>query len=607
MKYLIFYFKRFKRYAGKIFYFNLVAAFIVSLLQGMETFLVIPLISISGIIDVDLSAKPIFGIFKFLQNYLKPLGLLPVLGIYILLVVGQSLLQRNINTRNQIIQYGFLIKLKQEIHRAILLAKWDFFIKRKQSDIVSSLTSEFARVGSGLLQILQLLTAAIFTVIQIGLALWLSAKLTIFVLLCGFIYVFVTRKFVKRIREIGILTSEIARIYLGGISDQLNGIKDIKINNLEESNLLWLDSITKKSENEQKEYMNLRNSSEVWSKILSAVFISIIIYVSVRMFRAQWEQLLLIVLVFFRLWPRLTSIQFSVNQIASNIPAFKELAELEKECKEAQELEVIKHFENTEPLVFKQGIECRNVFFRYDTKESIYTLHDINLHIPVNATTAIVGPSGAGKSTLIDILLGLLHPEKGQVLIDGTPLNFDNVLALRQSASCVPQAPFLFNASIRDNMLLTKPNATETDLWEALEFSAAAEFVKKLPNGLDTIVGDRGIRVSGGERQRLVLARAILRKPFILVLDEATSSLDIENETKIQKVLDNLKGMMTVIIVAHRLTTIRNADQVIVLDQGRIIQKGDFSQLLQEKKGLFSNLLGIQMRGLTVATMINND
>lgn len=175
--------------------------------------------------------------------------------------------------------------------------------------------------------------------------------------------------------------------------------------------------------------------------------------------------------------------------------------------------------------------------------------------------TAIVGKSGAGKSTLIDLLMGLLQPEKGQVLLDGIPLNGDNVNAWRRALSYVPQEPFLFNVSIRENLLLVEPRANEKQLWEALEFAAAAEFVKKLPQGLDTHIGDRGVRLSGGERQRLVLARAILRKPEILILDEATSALDTENEAKIQEALEQLKGTTTIIVIAHRLSTIRNADQ----------------------------------------------
>ena len=236
-------------------------------------------------------------------------------------------------------------------------------------------------------------------------------------------------------------------------------------------------------------------------------------------------------------------------------------------------------------------IECRNVYFRYNQNEHSHALHDINLVIPLNQMTAFVGRSGAGKSTLIDLLMGLNQPEKGEVLLDGTTLTSDNLLSLRRAISYVPQDPFLFNTTIRENLILVEPNASEEQLWEALEFASAAEFVDRLPNKLDTLIGDRGIRLSGGERQRLVLARAILRNPSILVLDEATSALDTESEARIQEALDRLKGKMTIIVIAHRLSTIRNADQVVVLEQGKVIQKGGFNQLASEKKSVFSNLL----------------
>lgn len=145
----------------------------------------------------------------------------------------------------------------------------------------------------------------------------------------------------------------------------------------------------------------------------------------------------------------------------------------------------------------KHGIECRHVSFRYNRNEATYALTDINLHIPALQMTAIVGRSGAGKSTLVDILMGLMQPEMGQVLIDGEPLQNDKILSLRKSISYVSQDPFLFHASIRENLLMISPEASEGQMWEALEFSAADEFVRRLPQGLDTIIGDRGVRFSG--------------------------------------------------------------------------------------------------------------
>jgi ATP-binding cassette subfamily C protein len=268
--------------------------------------------------------------------------------------------------------------------------------------------------------------------------------------------------------------------------------------------------------------------------------------------------------------------------------------DLQDECLAAKEIHD-REVEEIKPMVIEKGIDCQGVFFRYNPEQPDFALQNINIQIPVNQMTAIVGRSGAGKSTLIDLLMGMNQPEKGAVLIDGNQLGSENLLSLRHSVSYVPQDPFLFSATIRENLLIIDQNATVEEIWEALEFSAAADFVRKLPLELDTLIGDRGIKLSGGERQRLVLARAILRKPSILVLDEATSALDTENEAKIQGAIETLKGTMTIIIIAHRLSTIRHADQVVVMDQGKIIQLGGFNQLVVEKKGMFSHLLSNQM------------
>jgi ATP-binding cassette subfamily C protein len=208
--------------------------------------------------------------------------------------------------------------------------------------------------------------------------------------------------------------------------------------------------------------------------------------------------------------------------------------------------------------------------------------------------TAIVGKSGAGKSTLIDLIMGLVKSESGRILIDGIPLTEEQLLNWRSSIGYVSQDPFLFHTSIRENLRLVDPDASEEQMWRALQFSSSASFVRKLPQGLDTIIGDRGIRLSGGERQRLVLARTMLRNPSVLVLDEATSALDSENEQQIHEALERLKGHVTIIVIAHRLSTIRTADRVIVLEEGRVIQEGGYQQLSMDSSGTFSKLLHMQ-------------
>ncbi|MBE7101556.1 ABC transporter ATP-binding protein [Bacillus cereus] len=595
MNHIIYFMKKLYSSAGKILYVNLFGMVLISLLEGIGIILLIPMISMTGIINMGEETPFIAPVYKILQDFPKITSLTSILCIYILLVLCQNLLQRNITLRDAKTQQAYIRKLRIETYSLILKAKWSFFLEKRKTNLVNILTTELARVSYGVNLILQLLAAVLFTFIQVGIAFLLSPQITIFVLGFGLLFLVASRIFIKKARILGGKTSKLAQSYLSGITDHFNGIKDIKSNTLEASRLDWFQSITEKMSNEQMEYMRIRSNSQLFYKVSMAILIAFFIFLSVSMFQAQPAQLLLIILIFSRLWPRFMTIQSNLEQLAASIPAFKSLWELQEECNEAIEMQDIHQQKHIKPICIEQGIECKDVYFRYNKQESIYALQNINVQIPINSMTAIVGHSGAGKSTLIDVLMGLIQSEKGQILIDGIPLTSNNLLSLRRAISYVPQDPFLFNASIRENLLMIDPNASEEQIWAALDFAAAAEFVRMLPNGLDTLIGDRGVRLSGGERQRLVLARAILRQPSILVLDEATSALDTENEVKIQSAIDRLKGTMTIVVIAHRLSTIRNADQVIVLGKGEIVQKGEFNQLAKERKGVFRNLLGSQM------------
>ncbi|SES10120.1 ABC transporter ATP-binding protein [Salipaludibacillus aurantiacus] len=596
MKPVFYFLKQIHLYAGKILYFNLIAMSLIGLLDGIGILLLIPMLSMSGVVELDAGGTPVAGLFEFLQGVPASVGLPVILLIFVLIAVAQNLLQRQITVKNAMIQHGFFRYMRVKTYQSLLNANWRFFIKKRKSDLVNLLTAEIARASAGTHSFLQFFASLIFTLIQIGIAIWLSPVITAFVMICGLVLIFLNRKFLKRSHALGQRNFTLGKAYLGGITDQINGIKDIKSNTLEESRMDWYRSITKQMEQEQVEYTKLKTKSQLYYKVASACLIAVFIFIAIHLFQAQGAELLLIIVIFSRLWPKVAGIQGSLEDIATKLPAFKAVVSLQEEAEKSQELA----YENADganvrPLRMDKGIECRNVFFRYREKEEKYALKNINLFLPANHMTAVVGRSGAGKSTLIDTLMGLNEPASGEVLIDGTPLTRENLIAWRRAISYVPQDPFLFNESIKENLKLVKPDATDTDIWEALEFSSAAEFVKKLPEGIDTLIGDRGIRLSGGERQRLVIARAILRKPSVLILDEATSSLDTENELKIQQALERLKGEMTIIVIAHRLSTIRNADQVLVLDEGRLIEKGKFGQLADKKRGVFNNLLKSQV------------
>ena len=204
---------------------------------------------------------------------------------------------------------------------------------------------------------------------------------------------------------------------------------------------------------------------------------------------------------------------------------------------------------------------------------------------------ALVGESGSGKSTITDLLLGLQLPVSGQILIDNIPLSEYKQNSFRERVGYVPQEAILFHTSVRDNLLWAHETSDENQLWDALRMANAEMFVKELPHGIDTIVGERGVRMSGGQRQRIALARALIRKPELLILDEATSALDTESENLIQNSIEKIAKKITTVIVAHRLSTIKKADMVFVVQNGEIIEGGSYTELVSQNESIFYGML----------------
>jgi len=241
-------------------------------------------------------------------------------------------------------------------------------------------------------------------------------------------------------------------------------------------------------------------------------------------------------------------------------------------------------------------VELENITFRYPSRPEIAVLADISLHARPGEVTALVGPSGAGKSTLTALLYRFYAPEQGRVLFDGRDAREFDLTALRAQMALVPQDVLLFGGSIAENIRYGKPGATLDEIKSAAAQANAAEFIDRFPEGYETIVGDRGIKLSGGQRQRLAIARAILKDPAILVLDEATSSLDSESERLVQSALEHLMRGRTTFVIAHRLATVRRADQIIVLDQGRMVERGTHDELSQNPDGLYRRLSTLQFQ-----------
>ena len=248
--------------------------------------------------------------------------------------------------------------------------------------------------------------------------------------------------------------------------------------------------------------------------------------------------------------------------------------------------------------VLKGVIELRNITFRYPGLDGPPTIVDINLRIPAGQRIGLVGETGAGKSTLLDLVLGFYAPDEGEILYDNLRLADIGLLDLRRSIAIMGQDAFLWNTSVRENIRLGRPAATDAEVMEAARKAQADTFIRELDHGYDTSCGERGTRLSGGQRQRIALARVFLRDPRIVILDEPTSALDLETEARLQDDLDVLCRGRTTFIVAHRLSTLRGVDRVLVFKQGRIIEDGSVQELLGLPGGHFTRLMELQTRGL---------
>jgi len=309
----------------------------------------------------------------------------------------------------------------------------------------------------------------------------------------------------------------------------------------------------------------------MWFDVAAVSLLCLVTFLAIRFLSVPPAELLLLLFVFMRLAPQLAALQHAYQNVVVDLPAFTSIMATIQSCEEAAEPAA-----DPEPVPFAREIRVDHVDFGYP---GVPVLRGVTVTIPAGLTVAIVGTSGAGKSTLADLVLGLLTPEAGRILVDGVPLTAGRMAGWRQQVGYVPQETFLVHDSVRANLLWAAPHATGEELWTALK-SASAGFVADLPNGIDTVIGDRGVLLSGGERQRLAFARALLRRPRLLILDEATSSLDSENERVIEQAANALHGRVAILLITHRLATVRRADMIYVLDGGRIVESGPWDELI---------------------------
>lgn len=282
---------------------------------------------------------------------------------------------------------------------------------------------------------------------------------------------------------------------------------------------------------------------------------------------------------------QMSNIGSQITEAFAGLDRMQEILNMEREDEDPERTETIREMHG--------DIEFKGVSFSYEKGSEV--LHNINFKAASGSVTALVGSSGSGKTTIAGLVASFLNPNHGMITLDGHDLSKIALPNYRSYLGVVLQDDFLFEGSIRENILFPRPNATENELTDAAKFAHVLEFTERFDEGLDTLIGERGVKLSGGQRQRIAIARAILANPKILILDEATSNLDTESEAYIQESLAKLMHGRTTFVIAHRLSTIRKADQILVIEKGKIVERGNHEELLN-KEGRYFDLYNFQAR-----------
>lgn len=548
----------------------------VGLTEGITLLLLVPLLQLAGVT----AEGPLGSIAARLGSAFRAVGvnptLLSVLVVFLVVTVIQASLIRARSLADTIAVQRYTLALRTRLYSAIARAKWLVVSRIRSSDFTYALTTAVDQVDNGANNILFLIATAVVALVYTAVALRVSPSMTAIVVGSSILVLFVerARTLLGRSRGKQVATSTAA--LFATASEHIGGLKIAKSYGHEERHLSLFIDIARQVNAARLSLTRAFASLRWQTSIGSALALSVILYLAVGVFHLSTAAILLLLFIFSRLVPRLVTIQQTVQEILSVTPALDAIDSLTDECESAPE----RTSDAQNPVAIEKGIELRNVSFSYTGSSP--QLHEVSIELPAGKTSAIVGPSGAGKSTIADVILGLIPPDTGSVAVDGVELDDSHLVSWREQIGYVAQDTFLFNDTVRFNLDWAAPGANEAEMHAALA-SAAADFVFRLPNGLDTVIGERGIRLSGGERQRLGLARALLRHPRVLILDEATSSLDSENEDRIFNAIQRLHGAMTIVIITHRLATIQSADVIHVLDGGLITDSGTWEALTDKE------------------------
>jgi ATP-binding cassette, subfamily C, bacterial len=573
---------------------------IASLLEATG---VVVLVLLVGTFGVDVSTGGAASLARASHRILAWTGLagtlFPILAIYVAVTVTQAIVLRAQTVLNLGIEYRFIALLRSRLYDAVANARWLFVAQSRGTDFSHALTTELDRAGLATYQLLWSASTLVVMAAQVVLALQVSAPLTVLVFAAGGLLIAILTPRLRQAREAGeAITTATSEVHALAV-EHLAGMKTVKSQAAERASAAEFSRLANAVARRALDAVRLQANLRALFETGAVVILAALLVVAVQVFAVPAASLFVLLFLFARLMPRVSSVQQGLHQYATALPALAHVEALQARAVAAREfVGPASARPGTVPLLTR-AVRLERATFTYGDQAPA-AVDGVTLAIPVSETTALVGPSGCGKTTVADLVTGLLSPTSGRILIDDVELNAEGAGQWRSRIGYVAQDTFFFHDSVRANLKWAAPGASNAVLDAAIR-AAAADFLFQFPEGLDTVIGDRGIRLSGGERQRFALARALARQPELLILDEATSALDPANERKVLDAIDRLRGSMTILLITHRLWTLGRVDTIHVMEDGRLVESGPWDTLRAAAGSRFSALCrageGVGARG----------
>ena len=530
----------------------------------------------------------------FITQKIEADGQYSVLIIMIFFVIATFLLKNAAGYFSNFflayLRYGILKDIRNELYNKTVSLPLSYFSEKRKGDIIARISGDVNEIQNSLLAILELLVREPLTIIfTIVVMFTISIKLTIFVFIFIPISGIIISRIGKSLKKRSKRVQEENGAFLSVLDETLNGLKVIKGFNAEDK----FNSTFKKSTSRLFKFANdlahRQNLASPTSEFLGIVVISVILLYGGQMVLVEQtltsdEFLTYMALAYNILTPAkaISKATYKVKSANASADRVLEILNTESTIKDPMDGKAKTNFQS--------ALKLNNISFKY---EDDLVLKNFSLNVPKGKSVALVGQSGSGKSTIANLVTRFYDVNEGNITIDGEDIKDITKKSLRSLMGLVTQDSILFNDTVANNLKVGKQNASDEEIIEALKIANAWEFVKDLPNGVDTNIGDSGGKLSGGQKQRISIARAVLKNPPIMILDEATSALDTESERLVQDALENMMKNRTSIIIAHRLSTIQNADEIIVMNKGEIAEQGTHTELIA-KNGVYRKLVDMQ-------------